>query len=171
MRELQLRLGKHEMAIVVNFNHLNHHVRCYAHIINICSSHIVASMTPTSKSYLSQLKVPTDSNYVTCNDSDNELDDGDINLDHDLHQLEPADFYDDRGDPKLRRWFSGIKCDPIRRARRVVHILRSSDQRREGLRVFIQDGNRHNWFSKKDSDGTCVAFQVLELQLLRDVKT
>ena len=128
-------------------------------------------MTPTSKLYLSQLKVPTDSNYVTCNDSDNELDDGDINLDHNLHQLEPADFYDDRGDPKLRRWFSGIKCDPIRRARRVTHILRSSDQRREGLRVFIQDGNRHNWFSKKDSDGTCVAFQVLELQLLRDVKT
>ncbi len=66
-------------------------------------------MTPTSKSYLSQLKVPTDSNYVTCNDSDNELDDSDINLDHDLHQLELADFYDDRGDPKLRRWFSGIK--------------------------------------------------------------
>ncbi len=128
-------------------------------------------MTPTSKSYLSQLKVPTDSNYITCNDSNNESDDGDINLDHDLHQLELADFYDDRGDPKLRRWFSGIKRDPIRRARRVIHILRSLDQCREGLHAFIQDGNRHNWFSKKDSDGTCVVFQVLELQLLRDVKT
>ncbi len=128
-------------------------------------------MTPTSKLYLSQLKVPTDSNYITCNDSNNESDDGDINLDHNLHQLEPADFYDDRGDPKLRRWFSGIKCDPIRRARRVTHILRSSDQRREGLCAFIQDGNRHNWFSKKDSDGTHIAFQVLELQLLRDMKT
>jgi len=128
-------------------------------------------MTPTSKSYLSQLKVPTDSNYVTCNDFNNELDDGDINLDHDLHQLELADFYDDRGDPKLRRWFSGIKRDPIRRAQRVIHILHSLDQRREGLHAFIQDGNQRNWFSKKDSDGTRVAFQVLELQLLRDVKT
>ncbi len=128
-------------------------------------------MTPTSKSYLSQLKVPTNSNYVTCNDSDNESDDSDINLDHDLHQLELADFYDNRGDPKLRRWFSGIKRDPIRRAQRVIHILHSLDQRREGLHAFIQDGNQHNWFSKKDSDGTCVAFQVPELQLLRDVKT
>ncbi len=98
MQELQLQLGKRETAIVVNFNHLNHRVRCYAHIINICSSHIVTSMTPTSKSYLSQLKVPTDSNYITCNDSNNESDDGNINLDHNLHQLEPADFYDDRGD-------------------------------------------------------------------------
>src|SRR6266702_142411 len=104
------------MAIVVNFDHLNHRVQCYVHIINICSSHIVTSMTPTSKSYLSQLKVPTNSNYITCNDSDNELDDGDINLDHNLHLLEPADFYDDSGDPKLRRWFSGIKHDPIRQA-------------------------------------------------------
>ncbi len=171
MQELQLQLGKCETAIVVNFNHLNHRVWCYVHIINICSSHIVASMTPTSKSYLSQLKVPTDSNYVTCNDFNNELDDGDINLDHDLHQLEPADFYDNRGDPKLRRWFLGIKHDPIRWVRRVVHILCSSDQCREGLRAFIQDGNRRNWFSKKDSDGTRIAFQVPELQLLRDMKT
>ncbi|KAI9433687.1 hypothetical protein BJY52DRAFT_1198561 [Lactarius psammicola] len=116
MQELQFQLSKRETAIVVNFDHLNHRVRCYAHIINICSSHVVASMTPTSKSYLSQLKVPTDSNYVTCDNFDNELDDSNINLDHDLHQLEPADFYDDRGDPKLRRWFSGIKRDPIRRA-------------------------------------------------------
>jgi hypothetical protein len=156
-------LAKREMAIQVDFDHLKNRVRCYAHIINICSSHIIASMTSTSKSYLSDLKVPTDSNYATRDDSDGESDDDD-DPDDDI-ALELADCYDD-GD----RWAAGIKCDPLRRARRVVRLLRSSDQRREGFRRFIQDGNQRDWFTTKDGR-KCVIVQVPELQPLRDVKT
>jgi len=62
----------------LDFDSLNHRICCYAYIINICSSHIIASVTSTSKSYLSDLKVPVDPNNVTCNDDndDNESDDG-----------------------------------------------------------------------------------------------
>ena len=128
-------------------------------------------MTPTSKSYLSRLKVPISSTYATRNDSDDKSEDGDTDLDHEVDTQELADLYNDEGDPGLNRWFSGIKRDPLGRARRVVCILRSSDQRREGFRAFIQDGNRRNWFSKIDSDGVRIGIQVPELQPLRDVKT
>ena len=50
MRELESLFAEHETAIVIGFDHLNHCVQCYVHIINICSSHIIASMTPTHKS-------------------------------------------------------------------------------------------------------------------------
>ena len=64
---------------------------------------------------------------------------------------------------------AGIKRDPLRRARRVVRLLQSSDQRREGFHWFIQDGNQRDWFSIKDGRKR-VTVQVPELQLLRDVK-
>jgi hypothetical protein len=170
MQELQSLLARREKAVAVDFDHLNHRVRCYAHIINICSSHIIASMTPTSKSYLSQLKVPISSSYVTRDNSDDESDDGDdLNPDYDTEEL--ADCYADWGDSNLKRWFSGIKRDPLRRARRVIRFLRSSDQRKADFRAFIEDGNRRSWFSMKDSDGKRVALQVSTLELLRDVKT
>jgi hypothetical protein len=66
MQELEHQLDEPETAIAVGFDHRNNCVRCYAHIINICSSHIVASVTSTPKLYISNLKVPIDSNIVTC---------------------------------------------------------------------------------------------------------
>ncbi|KAN0128176.1 hypothetical protein V8E53_014028 [Lactarius tabidus] len=44
MRELESLLAARKTAIAVGFDHLNHCVRCYAHIINICSSHIISSL-------------------------------------------------------------------------------------------------------------------------------
>jgi hypothetical protein len=163
MQELQSMLAKRETAIQVDFDHLKNRIRCYAHIINVCSSHIIASMMSTSKSYLSDLKVATDSNYATRDDSDGESDNNN-DPDDDI-ALELADCYDDGN-----RWAAGIKRDPLRRARRVVRLLRSSDQRREGFRRFIQDGNQRDWFTTKDGH-KCVIVQVPELQPLRDVKT
>jgi hypothetical protein len=119
MQELQSLLTKCETAITVNFNHLNHRVWCYAHIINICSSHIIASVTSTSRS---NLRLPIDLNYTTCDDSDDELDDSDIDLNHEFNELELANIYD-KGDSKLKEWSVGIKRDPLRHAQRVVHIL------------------------------------------------
>ena len=103
-------LAKREMAIQVDFDHLKNRVRCYAHIINICSSHIVASMTSTSKSYLFDLKIPADSNYTTHDDSDGELDDDDDDIDFDDDfALELADCYEEG-----EKWAAGIKRDPLR---------------------------------------------------------
>jgi hypothetical protein len=58
MQELESELAECEMGVMVNFDHLKHRVRCYAHIINICCSHIIALVTSVSKQYLSKLKVP-----------------------------------------------------------------------------------------------------------------
>ncbi|KAN0135285.1 hypothetical protein V8E53_006850, partial [Lactarius tabidus] len=137
MQELEHQLDEPKTAIAVGFNHRNNHVQCYAHIINICSSHIVASVTSTPKSYISNLKVPIDSNIVTCN----------------------------------HPWLTHIKRDPLWHARRVIRLLHSSDQHREGFHMFICDGNQCNWFTAKDCDGKHAPIQVPELQPLRDVKT
>src|SRR5713226_5838754 len=83
MQELQSLLAKREMAVRLDFNHLKHHVRCYAHIINICSSHIISSMTFVSERYLSDLKVPADTDRMFCAEDDDDLDDSDINSDAD----------------------------------------------------------------------------------------
>ena len=91
----------------LDFDSLNHHIHCYTHIINICSSHIVASVTSTSKSYLSDLKVPVDPNNVTCDDDndDDKLDDSydydDFDPDHGIDPAQPAEPVDNRGNSGL----------------------------------------------------------------------
>lgn len=176
MQELQSLLDERETATEVGFDYLDHRIRCYAHIVNICSSHIVASVTSTCKSYLSDLKVPVDSNYVASGGrSDDDSDDGSDNDDYDpgrdTDSLDLPGSFDARGDIELERWLAGFKRDPLRRARKVVQFLRSSDQRREGLRKFIEDGNRRGWFTGKDDNGKHITLQVPQLELLRDVKT
>jgi len=94
MEELQNLLAKHKIAGSINFDHHNNRIQCYAHIINICSSHIITSFTSTSKSYLSILKVPSDSDYIAHadSDSDDELSHSDTN-DKD-YELELPHCYD-----------------------------------------------------------------------------
>jgi hypothetical protein len=141
MQELEPLLAKHETANMVNFDCLNHHVQCYAYIINICSSHIIASMTSVSKQYLSGLKVPIDPSCMTGKDIDDDLDDDDIDLDHIINALELDDRYEDGGDSKLEEWFEGIKHDPLKHAYQVIYLLCSSNQYRNGFHNFIHDGN------------------------------
>ena len=172
MEELQSLLAKCEMADVVSFDHLNNRVWCYTHIINICSSHIIASFTSTSKSYLAGLKVPLNCNYPTHNDSDSndKSSYSDDNVNDKGYKFKLPGCYDHQGNSKFRAWAKGIKRDPLRPARRVICLLHSSDKHRKGFQKFIQDGNRHGWFTMKDGDGKCTAVVVPELQLLRDVK-
>ncbi|KAI9456111.1 hypothetical protein BJY52DRAFT_1224346 [Lactarius psammicola] len=125
-------------AINIGFDHLNHYVRCYTHIINICSSHIIASVTSTSKVYLPELEEPTGLSHAVCDNSNDESDDGDSNCD--IDGLELTADYNDEGNPKLR----------------------------EGFCAFIQDGNQHSWFTTRDNDGRRTKVQVPELQPLRD---
>jgi hypothetical protein len=141
MRQLESLLTGHETAVGVDFNALKHCVWCYAHIINICLSHVIASMTSVSKLYLSVLKVPFDSNWVFCDDSEDELDDDDIDPNCNVDDLELDGCYNGCGDPELIEWFAGLKHDPLKHARRVICLLRSSDQCREDFREFIKLGN------------------------------
>ncbi|KAN0113698.1 hypothetical protein V8E52_007497, partial [Russula decolorans] len=119
MRELEALLKLHDDDI--EFDHLNNRIRCYPHIINICSSHIIASST------------------------------------------QQFDILDD----KVRAWYIGLKRDPIKRARRIVRIVRSSDQRKQAFKKVINTGNHSGWFRSHDNE----VIELPDLELLRDVKT
>jgi hypothetical protein len=171
MKELQSLLNKRETSVMVNFEHLKNRVRCYAHIINICSSHVISSMTSVSKRYLSKLKVPIESSPMIRDDSEDESDFDEVDPEYDVDELDLADCYDGCDDSNFEGWVAGIKRDPLGRARRIIRLLCSSDLRREGFCKFIQDGNEQKWFSEKTKSGKHHSVQVPELQLLRDVKT
>src|SRR5229473_286225 len=173
MQELQSLLAKCEMAIRLNFNHLKHHVWYYTHIINICSSHIISSMTSVSEWYLSNLKIPADTDRMFCTENNDDLDNGDIDsdADEDIAKLQLDGCYDAHGDADLEEWFAGIKCDPLRHAHRVIRLLHSSDLHKQNFHEFIQSRNKQKWFTKLDDNGKHVTVQICKLQLLRDVKT
>jgi len=107
------------------FDHLDNRIHCYVHIINICSSHVIASMTATLESYLSSLKVPVSESHAGYCDldsgldnssSDDGLDDGDPNegsnenSDEDSYvdDVELADSFNSQGDGELEEWFAAI---------------------------------------------------------------
>ena len=173
MRELQFLLAKRDTAITIDFDHLNRRVRCYAHVINICSSHIVASATPGSKTSRSDPEIPVPMCTIHAYDadsndeSDDGEDDGDIESNYDSDDL---DLNDD-GDAKLKERSTGIKRNPLGRARRLVRFLRSSDGRKEDFCKLVHDGNNGGLFTAKGNDGKHVTVQVPNLELLRDVKT
>src|SRR5260221_11790541 len=172
MQELQSLLAKREMAIRLNFDHLKHRVWCYTHIINICSSHIISSMTSVSEWYLSNLKVPADTDHMFCAEDNDDLDNGNIDLDadEDIAELRLDGCYDAHSDADLEEWFAGIKRNPLRHARRVICLLHSLDLCKQNFHEFIQSGNEQKWFTKLDDNGKHVMVQICKLQLLRDVK-
>jgi hypothetical protein len=127
-------------------------------------------VTSTSKSYLTDLK--TASHYPVNDDSDNESDDGDIDPRRsNFDDADLPDNYDDEGNSTVESWFANIKRDPVKRARGLIRLLRSSDERRQVFRKFILDGNKSGLFAIKEKDGKRVEVDVPDLELLRDVKT
>jgi hypothetical protein len=66
----------------------------------------------------------------------------------------------DLSNDKLRAWYRGLKRDPIKRARRIVRIVRSSDQRKQAFRNVI-----------KTFKSNGIDIDLPDLELLRDVKT
>jgi hypothetical protein len=114
------------------------------------------------------------SNYATHSDSDDEPDDGDDD-DNPHHEFNLSnDLYQSLGRVKYEKWIEGIKSDPLRRAQRLVRILRASDDRRRGLQQYIVDGNECKWFHRTETRAgkhVKVQVQVPALQLLRNVKT
>ena len=168
MRELQSHLAKrHEISNFVNFDHWDNCIQCYAHIINICSSHIIASVTSTSKSYLGRLNIPFDDSETIDQHDDNASDD--FNFEDEIEEQYLPDGYNKPAGPKSRSWVEGIRHDPLRCAKRVVHLLRSLDERRMAFRMLIQDSNDRGWFKHTDSQHTLIKVPLLEP--LMDMKT
>ena len=141
MQELESLLAKYEMSIGFKFNHLKHHVQYYAHIINIYSSHIISSMTFISKQYLSDLEVLFNTDHMFHAKDDDNLDNGNINVNKVVAKLQLDSCYNACGDAKLEEWFSDIKCNPLKHAHRVICLLHSSDQYKECFHEFVQAGN------------------------------
>jgi len=123
MEELQYQLAECEINDVLKFDHLKHCVRCYAHIINICSSHIVTLFTSVPKSYITSLSVPLDPDYAiydnaNANVESNHLDksdDNDSDLDTD-YKFECPGCYHSSQLKAWASWIKGIQCDPLRHA-------------------------------------------------------
>jgi len=62
--------------------------------------------------------------------------------------------------------FSGIKRDPLKRARKLVTFLRALGPRKTGLHNIIKEGNKAKWFIGKDIEGKRLVVQVPQLELL-----
>jgi hypothetical protein len=191
MRELEALLKRHDDNI--EFDHLNNRIRCYPHIINICSSHIIASSTRISRQFLETLKSESDgelvySNFEGGDDDDDDDDGGDDDGDGEdngedgednnnggrlfARETDIPELTLDEGrlnilDDEVRAWYTGLKRDPIKRARRIVRIVRSSDQRKQAFKKVIETGNHSGWFRSHDNE----AIVLPDLELLRDVKT
>src|SRR5260370_20173849 len=171
MRELEALLKRHNNNI--EFDHLNNRIHCYPHIINICSSHIIASSTRISKQYLEALKSESDGDLVYSNirddDNDNDNDDDDGNgdgdggnvNDNDAHLFaqktdipeltlneEQLDIFDD----KAQALYTGLKRDPIKCACRIVHIVHLLDQRKQVFKNVISTGNDSGWVRCRNNE-------------------
>ncbi|KAH9038697.1 hypothetical protein EDB85DRAFT_1887750 [Lactarius pseudohatsudake] len=110
------------------------------------------------------------SNGAVRDDSDDESDDGCVDFSCEIGELRLADNYYDGGNTKLKTWFTGIRRDPLKHARRVVRLFRASDKRKQDFFQHIHDGNKNAWFASK-VNGERVCIQVTTKELLRDVKT
>jgi hypothetical protein len=149
---------------LTNFHHTKNRVRCFAHIINICPSHVVAAMCSSSGDFSDPTDDICDYDYDSDYDDEPSKDDSDA---------ESVDSDDNENDSPLdsHPWAKGLRRNPLKRARRLIRFLRASDQRKNLLRTVIEEGNERSWFTMKDKQGKRVVIDVPQLQLLRDVKT
>ena len=124
MRELESLLKSREKSI--NFDEKNNRVRCFAHIINICSSHLVNAMSNSNcakvsetndEIYESESEFDSDSesDIVRDDESDTEEEE-DNNGDNDVDKRKLA-----LG--KVHPWSTALKRNPLKHARKLIHFL------------------------------------------------
>jgi hypothetical protein len=132
----------------IEFDSNDNRIRCYPHIINICVQHIVSSSTTVDARNFDD-------------ETEDEEDDGG-------YVGGTGDHIDDRwyDESEMEEWLENVKRDPVKRARKLVRMVRSSGQRREGLSAMIKTGNQTGVF--KDDKGNSV--EIRDLQLVRDVR-
>ena len=148
---------------LTNFHHTKNRVRCFAHIINICFSHVVAAMCFSSSDFSDPTDDICDYDYDSDYDDEPSKDDSDV---------ESVDSDDNENDSPLDSypWAKGLRHNPLKHAQRLIHFLQASDQHKKLLHTVIEEGNKRSWFTMKDKQGKHVVIDVPQLQLLRDLK-
>ena len=122
MQELESLLKSREKSI--NFNEKNNHVRCFAHIINICSSHLVNAM---SNSNCAKVSETNDEIYESKSEFDSDSE-SDIVCDDesDTEEEEEEEDNDDKRKLALKKvhpWSTALKCNPLKHTRKLIHFL------------------------------------------------
>lgn len=146
----------------IKFDRNDNRIGCFPHIINICVSHIVSSLTKVAD--MDEEEFVEDSGKEDVDEDDEEDNDGYIgDLSDDIDDHIGQEKFD--VNEELLLWLENVKRNPVKRARAVVRKVRSSGQRREELSATIKTGNSSGLF--KD-DGKNV--KVKDLQLIKDVK-
>lgn len=167
----------------IKFDHKDNRVGCYPHIINICVSHIVSSLSKVDLDdvNLGGINPVVDSNdnreEVTWGktkegnggdendeDEEDEEDDGGYTVEGDESDRISSKFYN-KGPEDLEIWFAKVKQNPVNRACALVRAIRLSGVRREEFSRTIKSGNTGRMFKE---EGKVV--MVKELQLIKDVK-
>ena len=174
MEALQLLLDDRE----IHFDAVKNRVRCFAHIINLCSAHVIASLSPRSSrttTHFSQSNHDSKDSSGGLAPSADCCDDSDSEFEPDVDSEDDArDLFESVGNSRSKEWAVGFKRKPLVRARKLIRVLRSSDQRRTKFTQFINDGNERGWFPARDKEGKRIpgeTTKVRNVQLLRDVKT
>jgi hypothetical protein len=138
--------------------------------------HLLVSLSDFSKPSNPNLPVtwfiPTSKAMKTTKTTKNEDDEDDNDNDSRLFARKIPELTLDEEqfdilDDKVRAWYIGLKRDPIKRARRIVRIMHSSDQRKQAFKKVINTGNHSGWFRSHDNE----VIELPDLELLRDVKT
>jgi hypothetical protein len=105
-------------AVGVQFDGKKNYIRCFAHIINLCSQAVIRQM-----------------------ERDN---DDDIHSDTDTDPGTETGTDDDVTAANVRSTRTTWKAGPIRRARKTVAFVRKSGQRRDQFLDIIKQGNRNS---------------------------
>ena len=133
----------------ITFNHLQNCIRCFPHIINICTSHVILSSTRVPQEFAKSLG--SDTEFLSSNIDDNDDDDDD---DDSNGRVSVPEFKLNEGDLDLsvdEAWVTAMKRDPVKRARRVVQAIRSSDKRKLDFKKLIKDGNESGLFRDQEN--------------------
>src|SRR6266404_3865058 len=180
MCELEWSLTSHDPNI--RFDRFNNCIHCFPHIINICTSHVIQSCTRSSEKIIKSLgsehgssNVESDDDRDNINNDDDDYDYNDEDDDDDgrafIPQTGPELQFDKRKLSALgaeeQAWLKAAKCNPVKRACKVICIIWSSDTRKQDFKQVIINGNKSGWF--QDSKGAVI--QVANRELLCDVKT
>jgi hypothetical protein len=133
---------------IVGFDAKKNYIRCFAHIVNLCSQAVIRSME----------KDDMDGDYP----------------DTDTEPGTDSDVSDDAAVVTIRPTRTSRKAGPIQRARKSIRFIRKSGQRRDEFLEIIRLGNEdHTWTQVVVVNGQAekVTVNLALVTVLPDVKT
>lgn len=130
------------------FDAKKNYIRCFAHIINLCSQAVIRAME----------KDDMDADYP----------------DTDTEPGTDSDISDDAGVVTFRPTRTSRKAGPMQRARKSVGFIRKSGQRRDQFLEIIQQGNNDKTWTQVvivNAQAEKVTANLALVTVLPDVKT